>query len=334
MRVLVLGGTQFIGRHVVDALVAQGDDVTLFNRGKTNPGLFAECEHLVGDRNGDLSSLAGREWDATIDPSAYVPRQVSSLAQALGGRGGRYVHISSSAVYARISAVGTTEDSPHVLLEDPTTETVTGDTYGGLKYLCEVATHEGFGPGGLGWSGALPSIVRPTYVAGPYDHTGRFTWWVLRIARGGEVLVPGPASNPFQVIDVRDTAQFVARLAHGEAQGTFHLAGPPPPFNFGEFLDSVAREVAPTRTELHWVDGAALARAGLSNVELPLWEGVGASSLNALDPSRALAAGLVMRPLSETIRDVYAHETANPSPLRGMIGLSASRERELLSALG
>lgn len=329
-----MGGTQFIGRHVVDALLGRGDDVSLFHRGITNPGLFGALEHLTGDRNTDLSALSGREWDATIDISAYVPRQVRMLAEALGGRGGRYVHISSTAIYARQSAIGLDEDGPHVQLEDPDTEVVTGDTYGGLKYLCEVATHEAFGPGGASWSGVEPSIVRPTYVAGPYDHTGRFTWWVARIARGGDVLAPGPRTNPFQVIDVRDVAAFIARLAHGEAQGTFHLAGPPPPFSFGDFLDEVVREVEPAGTTLHWIAADELVRAGLSNVEFPLWEGTGDASLNALDPRRALAAGLTMRPLRETIRDVAAHEQEVRSPLRGVIGLDAAREAALLGELG
>ena len=329
-----MGGTQFIGRHVVDALLERGDEVSLFHRGITNPGLFGALEHLKGDRNVDLTALHGREWDATVDVSAYVPRQVRTLAEALGGRGGRYVHISSTAVYSRSSATDMSEDGPHVELVDPDDEMITSQTYGGLKYLCEVATHEGFGPGGPSWSGVEPSIVRPTYVAGPYDHTGRFTWWVRRIGTGGEVLAPGPRTNPFQVIDVRDVAAFITRLAHGDAQGTFHLAGPPPPFDFADFLDEVVREVAPAGTTLHWIAGDALVRAGLSNVELPLWEGVGDASLNSLDPSRALAAGLTMRPLHDTIHDVAAYERDVRSPLRGMIGLSVTREAALLRELG
>ena len=150
MRILVIGGTQFIGRHIVDAMVAQGDEVTLFHRGRTNPELFDHLEHRLGDRNGDLSALAQGRWDATVDPSAYVPRQVRTLAGALGDRGGRYVHISSASVYGHLDASGSNEDAAHVVLEDPTTEVVNGETYGGPKSLCEAATNESFGPGGAG----------------------------------------------------------------------------------------------------------------------------------------------------------------------------------------
>ena len=196
MRILVIGGTQFVGRHAVESLLAAGDEVTLFHRGRTNPGLFPDAEHRMGDRDRDLSALDEGEWDATVDPSAYVPRQVRTLAAALGGRGGRYVHVSSISAYAGADRPWLTEDVPLATLDDPTIETVTGETYGPLKAACELAAHQYFGED--------LSIVRPTYVAGPYDHTGRFTWWVERIARGGRVLAPGPADNPFQVIDARD----------------------------------------------------------------------------------------------------------------------------------
>ncbi|HEY3732605.1 MAG TPA: NAD-dependent epimerase/dehydratase family protein [Streptosporangiaceae bacterium] len=194
MRILVIGGTQFVGRHVVEAALAAGDDLTLFHRGRTNPGLFAEAEHRLGDRDGDLAALADGEWHATIDCSAYVPRQVRSLAAMLGGRGGRYVHISSVSAYAEATTYpGMTEDAPLAVLDDPATEVVNEVTYGGLKALCEQAAQETFGaPGRLpDAAGAPVSIVRPTYVAGPFDPTRRFTWWVERIAKGGRVLAPG-----------------------------------------------------------------------------------------------------------------------------------------------
>jgi 2'-hydroxyisoflavone reductase len=335
MKILVIGGTQFVGRHIVDALVAQGDEVTLFHRGRTNPELFDHLEHRLGDRNEDLSALAQGQWDATIDPSAYVPRQVRTLAEALGDRGGRYVHISSVSAYGHLDAPGANEDAAHAVLEDPTTEVVNGETYGGLKALCEAATVESFGPDGAGWVGEAPSIVRPTYVAGPYDHTGRFTWWVERIARGGAVLAPGPKSNPFQVIDVRDLANFVSRLAHGLSSGVFHVAGPKPPFSFAEFLDAVVDEVAPQGTELKWIDAQKLLDAGVGEDDLPLWAALSDDIYaSALDPSRAIEAGLVIRPLEETIRDVHTHELLAPTPVRSVVGLSPEREAELLGALG
>ena len=334
MRILIIGGTQFIGRHIVDELLNAGDEVTLFHRGTTNPELFPNLEHRRGDRNGNLSALAEGEWDATIDPSAYVPRQVHTLARALGARGGRYVHVSSASVYAKLAAPGANEDAAHVTINDPTTEVVDSETYGALKSLCEEATANAFGPEGPGWAGQLPSIVRPTYVAGSHDHTGRFTWWVQRIAQGGRVLAPGPRTNPFQIIDVRDVAAFVGRLAHGESQGVFHLAGPTPPFSFEDFLHEVRAQVGPPDTELVWVSAEELLAAGVTPGELPLWEALADNRYaNALDARRALDAGLRIRPFAATIGDVYAHESRHATPWRSVVGMSAVRERELLAAL-
>jgi 2'-hydroxyisoflavone reductase len=222
------------------------------------------------------------------------------------------------------------------VLEDPTTETVDGDTYGGLKALCEQAALESFGATAAVSHTPDPpsvavSIVRPTYVAGPHDHTGRFTWWVERIARGGRVLAPGPKDNPFQVIDVRDLAEFVALLAHGGAVGTFHTASPAPPFSFEEFLTAVLDEVGPAGTELSWAEGAALVEAGVTGNELPLWHALGEYRyITAADPSRAMAAGLRTRPLAQTIRDIHRQELVAPTPLGSPVGLSPDREQELL----
>jgi 2'-hydroxyisoflavone reductase len=327
MKVLVIGGTQFVGRHIVSALFADGDEVTLFHRGHTIPELFAGAEHRLGDRDVDLSALATGAWDATIDTSAYVPRQVYSLAEALGGRGGRYVHISSVSAYAPPPGPGFTEDAPLAVLDDPTTEVVDGETYGGLKALCELASHRSFGE-----SGAPVSIVRPTYVVGPYDYTGRFTWWAQRVARGGRVLAPGPRDNPFQVIDARDLAEFVVLLAHGQATGTFHAVSPAPPFTFEDFLKTVLDEVGAAGTELVWMDAETLTGAGVTASELPLWAAqVPGRDVGAANPGRALAAGLQPRPLARSVRDIYEHELAEPTAVRGPVGLEPEREQELLS---
>lgn len=337
-----MGGTQFIGRAVVEELIRAGDEVVLFHRGVTGDDLFPELEHRHGDRGRDLSALAVGHFDATIDTSAYVPRHVRELAATLGPRAGRYVHVSSISAYAAPPGPGGTEDLP--LVEgDPSTEVVTWQTYGGLKALCEIAATESFGPGGVAWSGEPLSIVRPTYVAGPFDHTGRFTWWVLRAQRGGRMLAPGPRDNPFQIIDVRDLAAFLARLAHGEATGTFHTTGPQPPFSFEDFLDTVVEVAGAPDTELVWVDAEWLAANGVTATDLPLWEGLDEGRFaNALDSSRALAAGLVIRPLAETVRDVLAHEASAATALANnipdadgveptSIGLSPARERALLA---
>ncbi len=328
MRILVIGGTQFVGRHIVEAALAAGDDVTLFHRGRTNPELFAEAEHRWGDRDRDLSALAAGEWDATVDTSAYVPRQVRTLAAALGRRGGRYVQISSVSAYGGATGPAMTEDAPLAELDDPATEVVDGQTYGGLKALCERAAREAFGSGPID----AVSIVRPTYVVGPHDHTGRFTYWIERVARGGQVLAPGPRANPFQVIDARDLAPFVVLLAHGAVHGTFHTVSPAPPFSFEDFLTAAVGEVGPPGTRLVWVDADPLAEAGMTPAELPLWAGTDLDrDVSALDPSRAIAAGLRPRPLAQTIRELHTHELATPTALRVRVGLDPIRERDLLA---
>jgi 2'-hydroxyisoflavone reductase len=334
MRVLVIGGTQFVGRAVVEAFLARGDEVTIFHRGKTNPGLFDGVVNVLGDRNreADLAGIEG-DFDVTFDSSAYVPRQVASLADALAGRGGHYVHVSSISVYAPRTTSLDIEDAPVVTLEDPSIETVTAETYGGLKYLCEVAAHAGFGAGGPTWNGVEPTIIRPTYVAGPFDHTYRFTWWIERIARGGDVLAPGPSTNAFQVIDARDLADFVVTRA-GTPGGIFHVAGPTPPFSFGDFLNEVVAAVGPSDTRLRWVQGRRLVDAGVGAGDLPLWEGPEeALSLLSLDTRRARDAGLRTRPLAETINAVAQHEQRTPTTPRSRVGLSAEDEARLLADL-
>jgi 2'-hydroxyisoflavone reductase len=323
MHILVIGGTQFIGRHIVGTALAGDDVVTLFHRGKTNPDLFPEADHLLGDRNSDLTALSTGEWDATIDTSAYVPRQVHALADALGGRGGHYVHISSVSAYAPPTAPGGTEELPLAVLDDPSTEKVNDHTYGGLKALCEQASHDGFGES--------VSIVRPTYVAGPHDHTYRFTYWVERLAGGGQVLAPGPSDNPFQVIDVRDLANFIVLLARQRQSGAYHAVSPAPAFSFEDFLTTAAAEVAPDGTELVWVDSDWLEAAGVTAEELPLWAGTEEGrDASALDPSRAMAAGLSPRPLAQTVRELHAEELAQPTDRPKAVGLDAELEGELV----
>lgn len=328
MRVLFVGGTRYLGRHTAEAAVVAGDDVTLLHRGVTGADLFPGAERLLTDRNLDLSVLAGRAFEATIDMCAYFPRQVTSLAEALDGRGGRYVQVSTVSVYRSPPPARRDEEMPLLSLDeldDPHTEELTLDAYGALKAGCEQAARAGFGDEAV--------IVRPSYIVGPYDASYRFTYWVERLARGGQVLAPGPADNPFQCIDVRDLGQFLLELARTGPSGTFHVAHPAPPLSFGELLELVASQVAPPGTELVWVDAAWLEAAEVSWQELPLWAGVDEGrDLMALDPSRALAAGLRPRPVDETIRDLHAAEAANPTVTPAPVGLVPEREAELLAA--
>ena len=213
MRILIIGGTRFVGRHIVESAVAHGHQVTLLHRGTSGDDPFPHCEHLHLDRDGDLSVLSDRSFEAVIDVSAYVPRQVNSLADALGDRAGRYLFISTVSVYDLPAETPFDENGALTAVpSDPTTEDVTEETYGGLKVLCERAARERFGD--------RLTIVRPTYVVGPFDYTHRFTYWVERLARGGEVLAPAPSDAWLQIIDARDQATFVVRLLEDDVDGT------------------------------------------------------------------------------------------------------------------
>jgi 2'-hydroxyisoflavone reductase len=324
VRILVVGGTRFIGRHLTAAALDRGHEVTVFHRGKTGADLFPQATHLLGDRDGDLSPLASGQWDATIDTCAYVPRQVHRLADVLADRGGRYVYISSLSVYATPQPPRFTEDAALIDLPDPTVEEVTDETYGGLKVLCERAAIERFGAG--------VAVIRPTYVVGPYDYSGRFSWWLHRIARGGEVLAPEPAGAPFQVIDVRDMATWIVDGVERGTGGVFNAVSPPPPFSFGDLLDQIVAVAGPPGTRLTWVDRSFLLDAGENDVTLPMWPGGDpAGMFEGADPSRAEATGLAPRPLVQTIRETLDHELAHPTPARPDVGLPAEREADLLA---
>jgi 2'-hydroxyisoflavone reductase len=321
MRILIIGGTAFVGRHVAQAATDSGHEVTLFNRGRTAPGLFPQATHLTGDRNSDLSALADGRWDATVDICAYFPRQVRSLAHALNGRGGRYVFVSSVSAYSGSVARGFDESGPLCDVTDPDAETVTEQNYGGLKVACEQAAASLFG--------ANTTTIRPAYVIGPYDHLYRFTWWVRRLARGGQVLAPGEPSDPIQLIDARDLGRWTILLLERSISGTFHAVSPAPPFGFGQMLEVIAAEVAPPSTHLTWVEGEFLTSQGVDGSALPLWPGGSgeAVNLNTADPAAAYSAGLAPRPLRETVADLRA---VGDSPRPG-IGLAADREAELLA---
>lgn len=326
MRTLIIGGTAFVGRHITQAALAAGHDVTLFNRGRTGADLFPQATHLVGDRDSDLSALADGEWDATIDMCAYFPRQVSELATALGGRGGRrgrgghHVFISSTSAYRTPVAPGFTESAPLAELDDPATEEITDETYGGLKVACERTAMELYGPDAT-------TIVRPTYVIGPYDRSYRFTWWVERIAAGGTVLAPGNPADPIQVIDARNMATWIVALAARSVTGVFHAVSPEPPFGFGDLLIEISAAVAPPGTELSWVSSEFLLADGVGESDLPLWPGGDSESdINAADPAAAYATGLSPRPIRQSAADVHASVHTPPGT-----GLTREREAELLA---
>jgi 2'-hydroxyisoflavone reductase len=323
MKLLVLGGTRFLGRHVVEQALARGHRVTLLHRGRSGPALFPEAEHRLADRNGDLSVLAGGTWDAVLDTSAYFPRQVRSAVAALGGRVGRYLLVSTISVYASLARPGPDEDAPLATLADPSTETVTGDTYGGLKVLCEQALNERM-PGA-----AL--IARPGLIVGPHDPTGRFTWWMRRLQAGGEVLAPGDAAAPVQFIDARDAAAWLLLQAETGRTGTFNLAGPAAPLTMGAFLDTTRRVLRPD-ARLLWASEAFLLQQGVAPwTDLPVWVPSEEAGLHEVDIGRALASGLVCRPLAQTVADTAAWAVAHDGEHAG-VGLGAEREAAVRAA--
>ena len=332
MRLLVLGGTLFLGRHVVEQALEDGHAVTIFTRGQTNPTLFPAAERLIGDRGGDLAALRGRTWDAVIDTCGYVPRIAQASARALRDALGHYTFVSSISVYADLTVPGITEDAAVGVLQSPTEE-VTGESYGPLKALCESAVEA-----------ALPGrtlIARPGLLVGPNDPSGRFTYWVKRVARGGEVLAPGDPAAPVQVIDARDAAKWLVRCAAARVAGVFNLTGPVTPLPMAGVLDTCRVTLHPD-ARFTWVDEHFLLEHKVAPwTEVPVWLPAEDGGVMSVDIGKALATGLTFRPLQDTVRDTFAWEdalgstpppaitvTATPKP---KVGLDPEREAELLN---
>jgi len=313
LRLLVLGGTRFLGRHVAAAALAAGHEVTLFNRGLTNPGLFPEAEHLRGSREGEFGALDGRTWDVVVDTSGFVPRIVGASAELLAPSVERYLFVSSISAYADFAAPRA-EGDPLAPLDDPTTEEYVGPAYGGLKALCEAAVER-----------ELPGralVVRPGLIVGPDDPTDRFTYWPRRARRGGEILAPAPPERPVQFVDVRDLAEWMLRASEAGEAGAFNATGRPREITFAELLEACGAE------HVTWVDESFLLEHGVSPwMDLPLWVSPLEEEMRCVqlvDVSRALAAGLTFRPLAETVRDV--------PEWTGKAGLTAEHEAQLLAA--
>jgi 2'-hydroxyisoflavone reductase len=324
VKLLVIGGTRFLGRHVAQQALDAGHRVTLFHRGKSNAALFPEAEHRIGDRDGDLAALEVGTWDAVIDTSAYVPRQVRTMAAALRSRVGHYQLISTISVYADFSQPGVSEDAALARLDDAATEVIDGQTYGGLKAVCEQALLETMPERG--------TIVRPGLLVGPHDPTGRFTWWVQRLLRGGEVLCPGSPQAALQFIDARDAAAFALHQAEGARRGVFNLTGPLEPLTMGAFFERARATLQPTAA-LRWVDEAALLAAGVEPwTELPLWVPADMAGLHWVDIARARAAGLRCHTVEDTLRDTAAWVAGGAAPAVPSVGLSPEREAALLAA--
>lgn len=330
MRILILGGTRFLGRYLIGEALARGHAVTLLNRGRTHPELFPEVERLLGDRGGDLSALAGRSWDAAIDTSGYFPRDVAASAAALRGAVGRYLFVSTLNVYADLSQPDVGEEAPRV--EPAEGEEVPADdpgAYGLQKALCEGAL-----------AAALPGrtlVVRPGVLVGPHDLSERLAYWIERVARGGEVLAPGRPDRRIQCLHAGDLAAWLVRLAEAGRTGVFNAAGPAAPLTLAGLLDA-CRKATGGDARFTWVEENFLTGQVEPWTELPFW--LPESVPGTLDLTRALAAGLETRPIEEVVADTWAwlssRESRWPADGRGSadrpveVGLEAGKEAELL----
>jgi 2'-hydroxyisoflavone reductase len=323
MRVLVLGGTRFLGRAITEAALGRGDTVTLFNRGMSNPGLYPGVETVTGDRTKDLSALEGREWDAVIDVAGYDPQVVRLSAEAFEKRAGRYAFVSTVSVYASQNTTeAQLEDAPVARLRPGATGLE--QTYGPNKALCEQVVQEVYGDRAL--------IGRPGLITGPHDPTDRVPYWPRRIARGGPVLAPGDPAGLVQFIDARDLAAFCTDACRAGTAGVFNLTGTPRPF--GMFID-LCKTATYSDAEPVWIPTERLVAAGVDpGMGIPLWVGEpGYDAFNNVDSSRATAAGLVCRPEIDTLRDTLAWDLARGGPAPGAEGLSAAEEERLLREL-
>jgi 2'-hydroxyisoflavone reductase len=326
--ILILGGTGFLGPHVVEAARAHGHTVTLFNRGKTHPGLFPDVEKLQGDRDGKLEALEGRTWDAVVDTSGYVPRIVKMSAELLAPNIKQYIFISTISVYDADKIPNADESAKLLTIADPTNENVP-ENYGALKALCEQAAEA-----------AMPGRVanlRSGLIIGPGDPTGRFTHWPTRIAAGGEVLCPGGGSTRVQYIDGRDLGLWIVKLIEDGTVGTFNALGPAKPITMREVLEA-CNEVAGNKAQLTWVDSDFLDKQGVAPwAEMPMWiEAKGdMAGFGTMQNARALGAGLTFRPIRDTAKDTLAWIETVPEPERAKArstGIKREKEDQVLAA--
>ena len=327
MKILIIGGTRFLGRHLVNSARARGHQVTLFNRGQTNTHLFRQVEKIQGDREKDLDQLAGRNWDAVIDTCGYFPRIVKMSAKALKEKVENYIFISSISVYSDFSKIGINESDPVGKMEDETLEEITGESYGPLKALCEKAVQDVFGIDSL--------IIRPGLIVGPHDPTDRFTYWPVRVARGGDVLAPDRPDVLTQIIDVRDLSNFIIDMMVQSVCGVFNATGPDYALSFGRLLDT-CKLIGNSDAKFKWAPPDFLNQHGVEAwSDLPAWlpdtgEDTGFARVNI---SKALKAGLKFISLEETVHDTLEWANSRPSDYEWRAGLNAEREKELLELL-
>ncbi len=327
MKILILGGTKFLGRHLVNSARARGHEVTLFNRGQTNPDLFPRVEKIRGDRERDLDQLKGRNWDAVIDTSGYLPRVVRMSAEALKDSVDQYVFISSVSVYRDFIKFGINENDPVGRLPDETVEEITGETYGPLKALCEKTVQDVFNIRSL--------IIRSGLLVGPHDPTDRFTYWPVRVARGADVLAPDRPDVVTQLSDVRDVSDFIIELIQNSVSGIFNATGLPHDLTMGTLLET-CKVVSGSDANFKWAPLDFLRKHHVQPwSDLPVWlpdDGEDAGSAE-VDVTKALQAGLKFTPLKDTVRDTLEWARTRPADHQWCAGLTPEREKELLELL-
>jgi 2'-hydroxyisoflavone reductase len=328
MHLLILGGTQFLGRYLVQTALFRGHQITIFNRGKTNPELFPEIEKLTGDRNGDLKALEGRRWDAVVDTCGFVSEQVHDAAGMLANFVEHYTFISSISVYRDFCRIGQDESAPLAQLPNGTDEDANdASSYGARKALCELAAE-----------GAMPGRVlsiRPGIIVGPHDTTGRFIYWGRRASRGGEILSPGRPDAALQLIDVRDLALWTIRMIENRRVGSYNASSPQFNLTLGGMLEACnTTSKAPAHNV--WVDEQFLLDKGVAPfADLPFWIPSGAkdhAGFFEIDSSKAVREDLHCRPMAETVEDtlLWDNSRSQPGEYLPSVGLTPERERSLL----
>jgi 2'-hydroxyisoflavone reductase len=330
MKILILGGTGFLGPHTVNAALARRHEVVLFNRGKTNPNLFPELEKLAGDRKDPeaLAQLKDRKFDAVVDTSGYFPKHVKMSAELLAPNVKQYIFISSISAYAERMGGGELDESAPVgKLEDPNLEKMSNEVYGPLKAACEAAAEAAM-PG-------RTANIRPGLIVGPEDPTDRFTYWPARLDRGGEVLCPGPRETPVQWIDARDLAEFIVTTIEQGHVGVYNAVGPLHRHTIADLVHA-CRAATTSDAKLTWVDAAFLAENEVGPwMEMPLWipaDENGEAAFSTVSNKKGTSVGMTFRPLADTVRDTLAWSRTRPADHRWGAGLAAEKEKKVLAA--
>ena len=326
MEILIIGGREFLGRHIVNRLINSQYKITLFNRGLTNPDLFSDLKLIVGDRQKDFDLLSNQNWDVVIDTSGYFPFDVSKLAEVLSTKVKHYIFISSTSVYDyNVLSDNLDETSPIVNLDIDQTDNSWG-TYGARKYLCELAINKFF-------SGRA-TFIRPGLIVGPHDSTYRFAYWGDRVSEGGVVLAPGYYDSPLQFIDARDLANWVEHIIQNKIFGTYNAIGPSENnLSLGKFLDIVAATLNPN-VKFKWVSENILKDKNVGCwSELPLWVYKDIEVFLKRDVSNAIKNGLTLRTIEETVKDTFEWSSQIHEKNLKTSVLSREREKEILNSI-